>query len=88
MNSPAWNPFREMEELLDRCSRSTGQAMPAVYDELSAPDWAPCTDVEETADMYRLSKEHPPANLRIAGFTRPFGRNRNTAVLRSPADMA
>lgn len=59
MNSPAWNPFREMEELLDRYSRSTGRAMPGVYDELSAPAWAPCTDVEETAEMYQLRAELP-----------------------------
>jgi HSP20 family protein len=59
VNGLAWNPFREMEELLDRYSRSTGRAMPGIYEELSTPDWSPFTDVDETPDSYRIRAELP-----------------------------
>ena len=59
MNSLAWNPFREMEELLERYSRLTGRSISDTHDDLSAPDWTPFTDVEETPAMFLIHAELP-----------------------------
>ncbi len=59
VNCSGWNPFREMEELLDRYNRSTGRAAPDLGEDLSTSDWLPYADIEETAATYRIRAELP-----------------------------
>jgi len=59
MHSMSRNPFHEMEMLLDRYSRLTGWCPPDGPEDLSAPDWSPCTDVEETPALYLVNAELP-----------------------------
>ena len=52
-----WNPFHEMEQLLERYSRLTGGSASDGMHDLSVPDWSPCTDIEETPGTYLVQTE-------------------------------
>jgi HSP20 family protein len=66
MTLARWNPFREMEEILDRVNRNmagrprlqgdTGQESMAIA------DWIPQVDISETDDEYRIKMEIPEVN--------------------------
>lgn len=55
----SWNPFHEMELLLERYGRLTGGVAADGGQDLSTPDWSPLTDVEETPAMYLINAELP-----------------------------
>ena len=58
MNMTVWNPFKEMEDLLDRYGQSTRQlAEPG--NNFSVPDWSPSVDISEDADNYTIRAEVP-----------------------------
>ncbi|MFZ5561063.1 MAG: Hsp20/alpha crystallin family protein [Pseudomonadota bacterium] len=66
MTQLRWNPFREMEDLLDRYTRALGgpgtpQLTSAGSDReaLSRPDWLPAVDILERKDRYLLKVELP-----------------------------
>ena len=52
MTLTRWNPFREMEEILDRYSNGRQELM-------TVADWAPTVDVSETDDEYLIKVELP-----------------------------
>ena len=54
MTLTRWNPFREMEEIFDRFSRSSGQ-----QEKLTIADWAPTVDISETGNEYLIKVELP-----------------------------
>jgi HSP20 family protein len=59
-----WNPFREMEELLDRYTRTLGSQaqLPSGSGDreaLSRPDWLPAVDIIEKKDRFVLKVELP-----------------------------
>lgn len=59
-----WNPFREMEELLDRYTRTLGSQaqLPSGSSDreaLSRPDWLPAVDIIEKKDRFVLKVELP-----------------------------
>ncbi len=62
MTLTRWNPFREMEELLDRVNR--GGRLPAIRGEsgqetMTFADWAPTVDIVESGDEYLIKVELP-----------------------------
>ncbi|MCD6059766.1 MAG: Molecular chaperone (small heat shock protein) [Moraxellaceae bacterium] len=64
MAQTRWNPFREMEEILDRYTRAMGghSQLPATSGDreaLSRPDWMPAVDILERKDRYVLKVELP-----------------------------
>ncbi len=57
-----WNPFCDLEELIDRLTRLPGRPAPpagAECDRLVPPDWVPPVDIAETPDAYVLKAELP-----------------------------
>ena len=58
-----WNPFREMEEILDRVNRNTA-GRPLLkgttgQESMAIADWAPSVDISETDREYRIKMEIP-----------------------------
>lgn len=61
MNMTVWNPFKEMESLLDRYNRASGRVM-ARDDEDSSfalADWSPTVDIEESDESYLVKADLP-----------------------------
>jgi len=61
MNTPAWSPLREMEEILDKYNQLTQSSFtPTKKDtDLALPDWSPTIDVHETEKAYLIKAELP-----------------------------
>lgn len=65
MNQMRWNPFREIEELLDRYMRtgSSTALSPGTTsggrESLARPDWIPAVDIIEEKDCFQLKVELP-----------------------------
>lgn len=62
-NLVRWNPFREMEELLDRFSGSTGRRLSRQNDggreTMILADWIPAVDIAENDEEYQIKMELP-----------------------------
>ena len=60
MKLSVWNPFQEMEELLDRYARSSRRSL-AKHEgsEMLSGDWAPTVDIEENRDNFTIKAELP-----------------------------
>lgn len=62
-NLTRWNPFAELEEMLDRYSRTPGQARLTGRDGqqevMRKGDWAPAVDITEDSDAYIIKAELP-----------------------------
>ncbi|MEN8129462.1 MAG: Hsp20/alpha crystallin family protein [Pseudomonadota bacterium] len=60
MSLTLWDPFREMEELLDRYSRSARKSIAKSDDRtFEAGDWMPLIDIDETEDAFAVKAELP-----------------------------
>ncbi len=63
MTLARWNPFREMEEILDRMNRTvTGRPLlqgSGSQETMAVADWTPSVDISETDDEYRIKMEIP-----------------------------
>ena len=61
MNTNIWNPFNEMESLLDRYNQARGR--PLVRGEGEGPvtlaDWSPTVDIEESEENYLIKADLP-----------------------------
>lgn len=58
-----WNPFRELEEMMDRMNRS----LPAVWgqgdrERMSLVDWSPSVNIKENDSSYVIEAELPRVN--------------------------
>ncbi len=61
MNTNIWNPFREMEALLDRYNQATGRTLARSEDEgaVTLADWSPSVDIEESDNSYLIKADLP-----------------------------
>lgn len=66
MTPSRWNPFREIEDLMDRYNKlfASTRMMPAEdvggsRELLAKADWAPAVDISETEKDYRIKVEIP-----------------------------
>lgn len=66
MTQMRWNPFREIEDLLERYTRSLGGGgmaqLPSATggrEALARPDWIPAVDIIEKKDSFQLKVELP-----------------------------
>ena len=63
MTLAKWNPFREMEEILDRVNRNmTGRPRlqgDSSQESMALADWTPSVDISETDQEYRIKMEIP-----------------------------
>ena len=65
MNIAMWDPFREMESLVDRYNRSRYRLSNAEKDgseKMAVSDWNPLVDVSEDAAAYHIHSELPGVN--------------------------
>ena len=54
-----FNPFREMEEMLDRYARTSRQPFGGDRELVTASDWAPAVDISEDEQEYLIKVEIP-----------------------------
>ncbi len=60
MNLSIWDPFQEMETLLDRYNRSSRKTLANSDDRsFEVGDWMPVVDIEETEDAFSIKAELP-----------------------------
>lgn len=61
MSMVPWNPFSELETLLDRYQRMSGKSAqtPAGREAMKVNDWSPAVDISETAEEYLIKAELP-----------------------------
>ncbi|MBU2711970.1 Hsp20/alpha crystallin family protein [Zooshikella harenae] len=61
MSMVPWNPFSELETLLDRYQRLSGKSTqsPSGREAMKVNDWSPAVDISETAEEYLIKAELP-----------------------------
>jgi len=59
MNMTVWNPFSEMENMLERYTQATGRGLRAGDTDLSFAEWSPTVDIEESDDSYLIWADIP-----------------------------
>lgn len=61
MNMTVWNPFKEMESMLERYTQATGRNMGNASQEtdLGLAQWSPTVDIEENDDAYMVRADLP-----------------------------
>ena len=60
MSLSVWDPFREMENLLDRYGRSARNTLAKSDDKtFKVGDWMPVVDIDETEDAFVVKAELP-----------------------------
>ena len=59
MSISVWDPFREMEALLDRYSRSARKSAAGDNRQIEAGDWMPVVDIAETDNDFIVRTELP-----------------------------
>jgi len=62
MNLQVWDPFREMEALLDRYSRSARKPSAGETKDIETGDWMPSVDIAETDGEFVVRTELPGVN--------------------------
>ncbi len=60
MNMSVWNPFHEMENMLERYTHATGRGLPSNDSaELNFAEWSPTVDIEESDTLYLIRADVP-----------------------------
>ena len=60
MNLPVWDPFHEMEQLLDKYGRSSRRSLAKSDDNsFEVGDWMPTVDISETSEAFAIKVELP-----------------------------
>jgi len=54
-----WNPWREIEEMADRYTRTVGQGQTGSQEVVATGDWAPRVDIAETDNAFEIKAELP-----------------------------
>ncbi len=57
-----WNPFMELEQLLDRYHRDAAPSGTAGREVMNRADWAPVVDISETPEAFLIKAELPGVN--------------------------
>ena len=60
MNMTVWNPFHEMESMLERYTHATGRDLGSDNGtELNFAEWSPTVDIEENDTLYLIRADVP-----------------------------
>ena len=61
MNMTVWNPFKEMESMLERYTQATGRGLDAssLDADFGMAEWSPTVDIEENDDNYTIRADLP-----------------------------
>jgi len=60
MNMTVWNPFREMENMLERYTHATGRGLDSdIGTGLNFAEWSPIVDIEESDTLYLIRADVP-----------------------------
>ncbi|MFO7830579.1 MAG: Hsp20/alpha crystallin family protein [Desulfuromonadaceae bacterium] len=59
MSLVRWDPWREMEEFVDRYNRALSERQEGGQDVMSKGDWSPRVDITETDDEFTIKAEIP-----------------------------
>ena len=59
MNMAVWNPFKEMENMLERYTHATGRDLANDENGLGFVEWSPTVDIEESDDSYLIKADVP-----------------------------
>ena len=59
MDMTVWNPFREMENMLERYTQATGRSMANSETGLGFTEWSPSVDIEENDDTFMIRADLP-----------------------------
>lgn len=59
MDMTVWNPFREMENMLERYTQATGRNMANSETGLGFTEWSPSVDIKENDDAFMIRADLP-----------------------------
>lgn len=61
MNMTVWNPFKEMESMLERYTQATGRGLGTgkLDTDMGLTDWSPTVDIEENDDSFMIRADLP-----------------------------
>ena len=59
MELTKWDPFRNLEDVLDRYARSVGMPARSTQETMATGDWAPRVDIAETEKEFTIKAEIP-----------------------------
>ena len=59
MSLVRWDPWREMEDFVDRYNRALGSGQESGQDVMKKGDWSPRVDIMETEDEFTIKAEIP-----------------------------
>lgn len=62
MSLVRWDPWREMEDFVDRYNRALGSGQESGQDVMKKGDWSPRVDIMETEDEFTIKAEIPEVN--------------------------
>ncbi len=65
MNMTVWNPFREMESMLERYTQATGRGpgTSSFNTDLGFAEWSPTVDIEENDDSFMVRADLPGVSM-------------------------
>lgn len=55
----SWDPWREIEDMLDRYTRAVGRPQPRSQEIIATGDWSPLVDIVETNKEFAIRVEIP-----------------------------
>ena len=64
MNMTMWNPFKEMENMLERYNQATGRGLGTdnLDNDWAISEWSPTVDIEENDDNFKVTADLPGVN--------------------------
>ncbi len=64
MNMTVWNPYREIENMLERYSQATGRGLSTDRPDKDwgMTEWSPTVDIEENDDNFKVTADLPGVN--------------------------
>ena len=82
-STSSWNPFRELEEMMDRMSRlaPTSGSSPE-REHLAIADWSPSVNIQENDDAYVVEAHLPRVNKEDVHVSVEEGATVKNAVVR------
>ena len=59
MSTTRWNPFAELEQMLDRYNRDVRLTQSGSQERIANNDWTPAVDIKESTEAYHIHVELP-----------------------------